>query len=59
MVKNHRLSFRLSKERKDRFLMKCRQLGISEIKLMEKICDEPLIFLEGKFKLKAEWVATV
>ncbi len=60
MAKNQRLSFRVSDKRKKIFLMKCKMLGIKEIEFMEKIIDEPLIFLDdSKFKLNVEWVATV
>jgi len=59
MVKNNRLSFRISSERKELFKEKCKTLGLSEIEFIEKICDEPIIFLDNKFKLNIEWVATV
>lgn len=59
MVKNNRLSFRVSNEMKNNFKKKCRQLGITEIEFIEKICEEPLIFLDKKFKLNVEWVAVI
>lgn len=59
MVKNNRLSFRISKEKRDKYLEKCKILGLSEIEFMEKIIDEPIIFLDNKFKLNIEWVAVI
>ncbi len=47
MVKNSRLDARVSNETLRRFDVKANQLGLTRTKFIEKIANEPVIFLDN------------
>ena len=47
MAKNNRIDVRVNEETLRRFDMKANQLGLSRTKFIDKIANEPIIFLDN------------
>lgn len=48
--KNHRISGRVGKTRKEKFIAKCNAAGLSETQFLEKVCDCIVIFVDENVK---------
>lgn len=54
--KNSRVCAKVGKSRKDKFMRKCKEMGLSETQFIEKICDCAIIFLDNNTKLAVDMI---
>jgi len=58
-MKNHEIKVMIERETKEKFVAKCKQANLSMTGFIEKIANEPVIFLDSNSKALIEAISPI